>query len=263
MNRIDKLFAAKRAEKKTVLVIFLTAGYPDLPTSVDLAVAALEAGADMIEFGIPFSDPLADGPTIQRSSMLALEHGATLDRVLDATREFRLRSQAPMIYMGAYNPLFHRGTANAVRMCREAGADGFILPDVPPEESAEVEAICEKEDMALVHLVAPTSTLERRRMIAERSRGFIYYISTKGVTGARTSLPENVIEELDALRSLTDKPVAIGFGISRPEDVRTYAPHADGIIVGSAFINVVAQHEGKPELLDEVKKYVASLAVEL
>lgn len=263
MNRIDKMFADKRARNEKALVIFLTAGYPDLPTSVELAVAAAEAGADIIEFGVPFSDPIADGPTIQRSSMLALERGATFERILEGVRAFRKRSDKPMVLMGAFNPLFHRGASQAVRACFNAGVDGFILPDVPPEESEELETICRDEEMALIHLVAPTSPLERRRMIAQRSRGFIYYMSLKGTTGVRASLPEDVVEQLDQMRTLTDKPIAVGFGISKPEHVAAFAPHADAVVVGSAFINLVKEHEGKPTMIAAAKAYVASLAAAL
>lgn len=260
MNRIDKLFIDKRARDEKALIIFLTAGYPDLPTSVELAIAAAESGADIIEFGVPFSDPIADGPTIQRSSMLALERGANLENILDGVRAFRERSEAPLVLMGAYNPIFHRGTQKAVAMCYEAGADGFILPDLPPEESAGTEEICARKDMALIHLIAPTTPPERRQWIARRSRGFIYYMSLKGTTGARAALPEDVADQLDQIRSFTDKPVAVGFGISSPEHVTVFAPHADAVVVGSALINIIAEHEGKPGLIEAAKSYVSSLA---
>ena len=260
MNRIEKLFAAKRAANEKALVIFLTAGYPDMPTSVELAVAAAESGADIIEFGVPFSDPIADGATIQRSSMIALERGADLDKVLAGVKDFRRRSDKPMVLMGAYNPIFHRGTDKAIQDCHAAGADGFILPDAPPEESQGIEESCAQQEMALIHLIAPTSPLERRKMIAERSQGFVYYMSLKGTTGARASLPEDVAEQLQEIRTLTNKPIAVGFGISTPEHVRAFAPHADAVVVGSAFINLVAQHEGKASLINAAREYVCSLA---
>mgnify|MGYP001039803899 CR=1 FL=1 len=260
MTRIDQLFAAKRAANQKALILFLTAGYPDLPTSIELAIAAAESGADIIEFGVPFSDPIADGPTIQRSSMIALERGADLMKILQGVGEFRQRSTAPLVLMGAFNPIFHRGAENTVAACAQAGADGFILPDVPPEESSELEAICASNEMNLIHLIAPTSPLDRRRLICQRSQGFVYYMSLKGTTGARASLPADVARQLDEIRSLTNKPVAVGFGISTPEHVRTFAPHADAVVVGSAFINLVTAHENQPDLLNAARDYVKSLA---
>ncbi|MCX7014247.1 MAG: tryptophan synthase subunit alpha [Candidatus Sumerlaeota bacterium] len=260
MNRIDSLFARKRAEGAKSLIIFLSAGYPDLPTSVELAAACAEAGADLIEFGVPFSDPIADGPTIQRSSAIALQRGVTLNKILAAVPEIRKRTAAPVILFGALNPFLHHGLEKVVREARAAGADGFIIPDLPPEESGEFESICRAEEMAMTHLLAPTSPPERRRLVAKRSMGFLYYMSVKGVTGARKDLPPDLADNLRQIRALTDKPLAVGFGISTPEHVRQGAAVADAVVVGSAAINLIGQYEGKPELLGKVRDYVASLA---
>jgi tryptophan synthase alpha chain len=260
MNRIEELFQRKRAEGAKSLVLFLTAGYPDMPTSVELAVAAIEAGADLIEFGVPFSDPIADGPTIQRSSTLALERGATLRGALEAVAEIRRRAEAPIVLFGALNPFLRYGLERLVSDARSAGADGFIIPDFPPEESEGFEAICRREEMMMTHLLAPTSPPERRREVARRSTGFVYYMSLKGVTGARNELPADLVEQLTQLRSVTDKPVAVGFGISTPEQARRYGSVADAVVVGSAFVNLIAENEGRDDLLGGARDYVRSLA---
>ncbi len=261
MNRIDALFERKRREGRASLIIFLSAGYPDMPSSVELACAALDAGADLIEFGIPFSDPVADGPSIQRSSAIALRRGATLNKCLEAVGQIRARhADAPIVLFGALNPFLRHGLREIARDGRLAGADGFIIPDLPPEESAEFEESCRAEEMKMTHLLAPTSPPDRQRLIAERSGGFIYIISLKGVTGARKDLSQDLVDRVRELRKITAKPLAIGFGISTPEHARQAACIADGVVVGSAFIDLAAQHEGKPDMLDRIREYVASLA---
>lgn len=260
MNRVEDLFRRKRAKGAKGLILFLSAGYPDMAASVQLAAAAAESGADLIEFGVPFSDPIADGPTIQRSSAIALERGATLEKVLVAVEQIRRRSGVPIVLFGALNPFLRYGLERVARAGRQAGADGFIIPDLPPEESAEFEDICRREEMTMTHLLAPTSPPQRRALVAQRSTGFVYYVSVKGVTGARKDLPSDLSEQMSQIRSITDKPLAVGFGISRPEHVRQGAAVADAVVVGSAAINLIAQNEGRPDLESKLRQYVESLA---
>jgi tryptophan synthase alpha chain len=263
VNRIDALFQAKRASGEKALIPFLTGGYPDMQTSADLAVAIAESGADLIEIGVPFSDPIADGPTIQRSSKIALDRGATLKKVLEAVRSIRERSQVPLLLFGALNPFLRYGIEKIVADAKAAGADGFLIPDSPPEESAQIEKLCREHEMPLVYLAAPTSPPERHRMIAERTTGFLYYVAQKGVTGARSELPSDLLEQIQRLRSVSEKPIAVGFGISKPEHVALVAKAADGVIVGSALIDVISKNEGGPALIAKAQEYVASLAAAL
>jgi len=263
VNRIDAVFQAKRACGEKALIPFLTGGYPDMPTSADLAVAIAEAGADLIELGVPFSDPIADGPTIQRSSKFALDRGATLKKILEVVRSIREKTEVPLLLFGALNPFLRYGIEKIVADAKTAGADGFLIPDCPPEESEQIETLCRENEMSLVYLAAPTSPPERHRMIAEHTTGFLYYVAQKGVTGARSELPSDLLEQLEQLRSVSEKPIAVGFGISKPEHVAHVAQAADGVIVGSALIDVISEHEGNPDLLAKTKEYIASLAAAL
>lgn len=258
-NRIDAMFDRKRESGERAMIFYVTAGFPSAGESETIIHALGEAGADLIELGIPFSDPIADGPTIQRASQSALEAGMTVKGVLDLARGIRKRSSIPMIFFSAYNPILKFGLDRFTAAAVECGADGLLVPDLPPEEAEELKALCDKRDLKLIFLVAPTTSPERRALIAERSSGFIYYISLKGVTGARASLPTDVREKIAALKAQTMLPVAVGFGISTPEHVRAVGETAEGIVVGSALIDLAAKNAGNPALHDEVVKFARSL----
>ena len=245
LDRISAAFAAARAEGRAALMPYFTLGYPDADTSEAVIRAIAAAGADLIELGVPFSDPLADGPTIQRSTQVALEQGMTVARCLALTsrlREAGVTQALPL--MGYVNPIIAYGAARFVADAAAAGADGLIIPDLPPEEAAaggagEIEAACAAHGLALVYLAAPTSTDERLAMLAARTTGFLYLVSVAGVTGVRDGLPPDLAAFVGRARAVARTPIAVGFGIATPAQARAVGQLADGVIVGSALINAV------------------------
>ncbi|MBI5154812.1 tryptophan synthase subunit alpha [Candidatus Poribacteria bacterium] len=260
-NRIDRVFGRCRAEGRPALILYLTAGFPDAETTRRLLPALETAGADLIELGVPFSDPIADGPTIQRASAKALEGGMTFDRTLGILRDFRRSSELPVILFGAYNPFLRKGIAENVQLAAEAGADGFLAADLPVEECAELRDAAAGRGLKLVLLAAPTSPEERLRSICANSTGFVYCISLKGITGARADIAADVGEYLGRVRRVSPVPVAVGFGINTPEQAARFAPMADGIVVGSGLIATIekAANEGSG-LVAAAGAYVRSLA---
>ncbi len=237
-SRVANAFARARAEGRTAIMPFVTAGYPTPERSEEWALAIVRGGADLIEIGVPFSDPLADGATVQRTSQVALRHGVTLADAVAMTR--RLREQhdvsIPILLMGYFNPMLQYGLEDLARDSAAAGVDGYIVPDLPAEESDELLAACRRHGLDLVFLLAPTSTDERIAAVAERASGFIYCVSLIGVTGQRAALPD-FRQYLARVRARTDVPLAVGFGVSTPEHVRDIGEVADGAVVASALIN--------------------------
>lgn len=263
-NRIISLFAKKRKEGGKALIFFITAGFPDWQTNEEIIYTLDKNGCDILELGVPFSDPIADGLTIQRSSERALQQGVTLKKVLEFVVRLRQNTQIPIVLFSSLNPLSKFGVKELVRSAAAAGIDGLLCPDLPPEEAQELEALCQKENICLIYLIAPTTPSERKKLIAEHSSGFIYYISLKGVTGARDKLSSDITAQIREIKSLTEKPVAVGFGISRPEHTQLVASiGADAAVVGSALINLIEQYEQSPELLQKVKEFTTSLAFSL
>jgi tryptophan synthase alpha chain len=244
VNRIDACFERRRGEGRTAFIPFLTAGDPDPQTTVALVEACARAGASIVELGFPYSDPVADGPTIQNSYSRTLSRGLRLDDVFDLVRLSRTRTDVPLAGMVSYSLVFRRGLTRFVGEAAQSGLDGLIVPDLPVEEAEPLAKACREADLAAVSLVAPTTTPQRRQRIAEQATGFIYCVSVVGTTGAREGLPEGLIASLADLRRLTDKPLAVGFGISRPEQAAALAPHADGVIVGSAIVRLIAESAG-------------------
>jgi tryptophan synthase alpha chain len=242
MGRISARFARQRAEGKPAFVAFLTAGDPSLDSTVQAAVDLDGAGADVLELGVPFSDPLADGPVIQRSSERALARGVTLKGVLEAVRRIRERSELPLLLFSYYNPLLQYGVGRLARDAKAAGVDGALVTDLPPEEAEEWIAETRAVDLDTVFLASPTSPPERLKRVAEASRGFVYAISRTGVTGERRALSADAGPLVERLRALTDVPVALGFGLSTPEQVREAAGIADGVVVGSALVRFLEEH---------------------
>ena len=237
MNRIDAFF---EQPARKALIAYLTVGYPDIETTVEVAGSLVENGCDMIELGIPFSDPLADGTTIQRASHRALQGGITPQRCLEAASELRRRIEVPLIFMGYYNPMLHYGLDRFCRASSEAGVDGLIVPDLPPEEGSGLEDVATAHELDLVYLLAPTTIDEGRlRLVADRSRGFIYVVSLKGVTGARDTLPAELEGFIARIRSVTAKPLCVGFGIATPEQAGRVSRLADGVIMGSRILDIV------------------------
>ena len=263
MNRIHALFERKKAEGKTAFILYVTAGFPDLETTEALIPELEKAGADMIEMGVPFSDPIADGPTIQKASAVSLKAGTRLVKILALIRRLREKTQIPLLLFSAYNPLYKYGLEKLARDSARAGVDGFLVPDLPPEEAEELSLLCNTNDLCLVFLIAPTTPPDRARNIMEKSSGFVYYISTKGVTGARDRLDKSLVSHIASLKKSTDKPIAVGFGISKPEHVALLKGKAEGIIVGSALVREIAAGETLEERIQRAVKFTRTLAEQL
>lgn len=239
MDRIAQTFARTRREKRAAFVAYLCAGDPDFDTSLAACRAVLDAGADVLELGVPFSDPLADGLTNQLAAQRALDGGMTAARVFELVRRLREKSHAPIIFYTYYNLVFSNGVENYVRAAKEAGVDGMLTLDLPPEEANEMLAACAKHEMKTVFIVAPTTPAARLARIGAVATGFIYYVSREGVTGVRDQVAANIPEAVARIRQHTALPVAVGFGISTREQVRQVARAADGVVVGSALVNVI------------------------
>jgi len=259
MSRLDATFEALRARGERALVAFFTAGDPSLETTARLVIEAERRGADVIELGVPFSDPVADGPVIQRAGQRALAAGASLRRVLELMRTLRSEVRAPIVLMTYYNPILSFGLPAFAETAAKVGVDGVIVVDLPPEEAAELRAETDAAGVDVIYLVAPTSTPDRVRLIARQSRGFVYLVSLTGVTGERDRLPPDLEAQVRALRLVTTKPVCVGFGIGRPEQAAAVGRLADGVIVGSAIVRVVEEHLGSPSLVTDVGDFIASL----
>ena len=259
MSRVEERFGELLSRGEKALICFLTAGDPDLDTSEALILELAAAGVDVIEIGVPFSDPLADGPSIQASSQRALEGGVTPQAVLDLVRRVRGQSEVPLVLMTYFNPVQRLGIERFAGDAASAGADGVIMTDLPPEEAGDWKAAADGAGLDTIFLLAPTSTDERIRRVAAMGTGFIYCVSRTGVTGARSELPPDVRELVSRIRAATAKPVAVGFGISSPAQVREISEWADGAVVGSALVDLVAARQDRPRLLAEVNAFARSL----
>jgi tryptophan synthase alpha chain len=244
LEQIQRTFDLARAEGRAALMPYFTIGYPDLQTSFEIVCAIAESGADLIELGIPFSDPLADGPTIQYSTQVALQNGVNIHTCLDFVKNLREQGlTTPIFFMGYYNPIFNYGEERFAKAVSECGGQGLIVPDLPPEEAGELRRNCRNHQVAMVHLIAPTTPPERRQQIAELSEGFLYVVSVTGVTGARKALPPDLMDFLREVRAGTKIPLAVGFGVSTPEQAASLGQIVDGVIVGSALIEIVRRAE--------------------
>ncbi len=260
MGRIAERFALLRERGEPALVTFITAGDPDLETSEALVLCMAQAGADLIEIGVPFSDPIAEGPTIQRASERALAGGTSLRKILALVERLRPRVEVPLLLMGYANPLHAMGPRPFAEAAARVGVDGIIIPDLPPEEGEPFYDACRERGVDPVLLAAPTTTPERLRLLAERTRGFLYYVSLQGVTGARDALASDLEQKVRSLKALADVPVCVGFGIATPEQAeRVGRWGADGVVVGSALVSVVAAARDRDEAVDVVAQRVAEL----
>jgi tryptophan synthase alpha chain len=241
-NRIDTTLAALKASGTTALAPFVTIGYPDLDTSLDVARAAISAGGNMLELGVPFSDPLADGPTIQKTSAQALEGGVTVRKCLDSVAKLRQSGiEAPLVLMGYMNPFMHYGLESFVKDAASAGADGLVVADLPPEEAGPLQALCKSAGMHLIPLLAPTSTEERIKAACVGAGGFIYCVSLAGVTGARGEMAEGVRRLVERIKTHSDLPVLVGFGVSTSKHVNDISKFADGAVFASAMLDAVGK----------------------
>lgn len=261
LGRLEAMFAALRDSGRKAVAPFVTAGDPDADTCVALIEAVARGGGSLCELGVPYSDPIADGPVIQSSFTRALGQGVTLEDVFAIARRASDRVTMPILAMGSYSLMFRRGIPRYTADAAAAGLAGLIVPDLPLEESAEVAAACREAGLALVRLVTPTTPPERAAAIARQSTGFLYCVSIAGVTGARSSLPEGLVDRVRWLKTQTDVPVLVGFGIAAPEQARAVAEVADGVIVGSALVRRIAEAGARPRtaLLADVERFTADL----
>ena len=259
MGRIEKTFAALKRKGEKALVAYITAGYPDLETTRALIPALAKAGVDILEVGVPFSDPTADGPVIQAASQAALESGTTLPLVLDLVGELRGTVEIPLVLFSYYNPIFSMGSGPFARRAADAGVDGVLVVDLPAEEAGELRRETDPAGIDFISLVAPTTGGDRIRKVVKVASGFIYYISVTGVTGTRGPELEETRKNVGAIRTLTKLPVVVGFGVSTPEQARQIGNAADGVVVGSAFVKLIGEHVGQPALIGSVEAYAASL----
>jgi tryptophan synthase alpha chain len=253
MTRISETFRRLMKKGRKAFIPYVTAGDPSLDKTAEMVHILEECGADIIELGVPFSDPLADGPTIQRASERALKNGVTLRKVISLVRDLRQSTQVPLVLMTYFNPVFKYGVENFVGNARVAGVDGVIIPDLPPDEAENFIRLSRKASLDTIFLLAPTSTDERIRKVSKASSGFIYYVSMTGITGANLSLDGSMETLISSIRKFTDKPIAVGFGVSTPDEASMVSKLADGVIVGSAIVKRL--HEAP----DELKDYLASL----
>ena len=265
MSAIDLLFQNLRSENRKAFMPFVTAGDPDLEFTARVIRHLAERGSSMFELGIPYSDPVADGPVIQASFSRALDKGIRLKNIFEMVSGVTRDVSAPIVSMLSYSIVYKRGLENYVKAAKAAGIAGAIVPDLPADESGELAEICRRQDFSLIQLITPTTTPDRARRIAEQTTGFIYYVSVTGITGERAELPPEIVDNVAWLREQTDLPICIGFGISRPEHIRLLSPVADGLIVGSAIVRRIAEASGRPreEVLADVGAYVDELLAAL
>lgn len=263
MNRIDAKFSALRASQKKALITFITAGDPSLEDTAKLVLSMEQAGADIIELGVPFSDPMADGKTIQEASFRSLQNGTTLKKILQTVSQVRTQSQVPIALMTYYNPILHFGEEKFIKQAKAAGVDGLIIPDLPVSEAESLRKAAVKEEISLVFFLAPTTSPARMKEIVKAASGFIYFVSVAGVTGARTSAPVSIERQVKAAQKLTPVPVCVGFGISTPQQARQVAAFADGVIVGSAIVKEVEKNAGSPDMPEKVAGFVREFAAAL
>ncbi|MBU1872029.1 MAG: tryptophan synthase subunit alpha [Candidatus Omnitrophica bacterium] len=257
---MEKKFKELKEKKKKAFIVFITAGFPSLDITRRLVLELEKNGADLIELGVPFSDPLADGPVIQNSSQRSLKAGTTLDKILSLVKSLRKHTQIPICLMSYYNPIFCFGKKRFLSLARSFGVDGIIIPDLPPEEDKDFISACQRSKIDTIFFLSPTTALKRIPFINRMTRGFIYYVSLTGVTGARNRLPTDLIKRLKIIKKHTDKPVCVGFGVSTPEHVKQVFSIVDGVVVGSAIIKKIQDNAGSPGLVKKIGRFVKYLS---
>jgi len=259
MNKIDLKFKELKKKGKKAFIAFVTAGDPSLKVTEELVAAFENSGVDMVELGVPFSDPMADGPTIQASSQRALNNKVTLKKILDAVSRIRRRTPIPLLLMMYYNSVLALGEEKFIKEAVRVGVDGVIVPDLPPEEAGSFIKAARKNNLATVFFLSPTTTATRMKRIVKSATGFIYYVSITGVTGTRQDLPTEILSAVQAAKRLTKIPICVGFGVSTPQQVKDIARVADGVIVGSAIVQKIFQNRGKRGLVRNVARFVSGL----
>ena len=259
MNRLDATFQRLKGKGEQALIAYIMAGDPSLQDTEQLVLGLERSGADVIELGVPFSDPIADGPVIQQAAERALRSGTSLRRILTMVAGLRRQTQIPLVLMAYYNTIHAYGEQDFCRAAAQAGVDGLIAPDMPVEESGPLKDRAEEAGLDLIFLLAPTSTPARRASVAKASKGFIYYVSLTGITGAKLTDLGNVEDNVKRIRKVTRVPISVGFGVATPEDAARIASVADGVIVGSAIVKQIAAHQQDPGLVTSVGTFVSSL----
>ncbi len=259
-NRIDQKFADLRAADRRGLIAYIAAGDPNLDATRDLAWAFESAGVDILELGVPFSDPLADGVVNQLAAARALAAGTTAHGVLECVRAIRAQSQLPIVLYTYMNPIYRFGFAEFHREAEAAGVDGLLILDLPPDEDALNAELSQPTGLKRIRLIAPTTPPARIAQLTKGASGFVYYVSREGVTGERAEIADSLPEQVAAIRATTELPIAVGFGISNPEQVRQVAKVADGVVVGSAIVKRIAEFGGTPELVAKLREFVQPLA---
>ena len=259
ISRLDRTFAKLRQRAEKALIAYVMAGDPSLQVTEQLVAELEQAEADIIELGVPFSDPIADGPVIQQAAERALRSGTSLRTILPMVTRLRARTQIPLVLMAYYNNIHAFGAERFCHEAAQAGVDGLIMPDMPPDEAGPLKGPAAAAGLQLIYLLAPTSTAERRTFVARQSQGFVYYVSLTGITGAKLLSMADVGKNVEKIRKVTHVPVAVGFGVATPEDAAKVAAIADGVIVGSAIVKLIAAHQQKPEMVKHVGEFVRSL----
>jgi tryptophan synthase alpha chain len=260
MNRIEERFGHLRRDRRKAFIVYIGAGDPNLTATSELALAFDQAGVDILELGVPFSDPLADGVVNQLAAQRGLESGTTPPKLLKTVSEIRKKSQIPVVLYIYFNLIHRVGVEKFIVAAAKAGVDGLLVLDLPPEESDNYEALMKANSLRHIYLVAPTTPEARMELIVKRGSGFIYYISREGVTGMQSKVATNLASQIAKIRARTNLPIAVGFGISNPAQARAVAAAADGCVVGSAVVNQIAQHGKSKALVKQVGKFVKSLA---
>jgi tryptophan synthase alpha chain len=260
MNRIVERFARLKRDGRKGFIVYIGAGDPDLEATRQLALACDHLGVDVLELGVPFSDPLADGMVNQLAAQRGLEAGATPPRVLETVAAIRRESQIPIVLYIYFNLIHRHGVERFVEEAVRAGVDGLLVLDLPPEEGAGYEDLMQQADLCNIYLIAPTTPPGRVELIVKRGAGFIYYVSREGVTGMQTKVADTISQMTAGIRAHTDLPIAVGFGISTPEQARTVAANAEAVVVGSAIVNQIARHGRAPDLVARVSDFIKPLA---
>ncbi len=256
MSRITKTFTGLKKAKRKALIPYIMAGDPSLEATKNLVIELEEAGADIIELGVPFSDPLADGPTIQKASERSLQQGTTLRKVLALVKQIRKDSEIPLILMTYFNPVFKFGIEPFIKQAVNAGVDGVIIPDLIPDEAADFTILAKKHKLDTIFLLAPTSTPERINKVAKASTGFIYFVSITGITGSSLSISKTMKKTLHSIKNISSKPVAVGFGISNPDEASKVSKLADGVIIGSAIVKLIAQKKSISNFVKKIREAI-------
>ena len=263
MKRIEKKFKALRAKNEKALIVYLTAGDPSLDITKQLIFALEKAGVDILEIGVPFSDPTADGPVIQAAAQRSLKAGTTLEDVLKMVAEVRKGSDIPIVLFGYFNPIFAYGVKKFAQDARNAGVDGVLVVDLPYEEAKELRVYTDAVGIDFISLIAPTTDKDRLKKIVSKASGFLYYISITGITGTAAPKISNIKIEVGKIRRLTKQPVAVGFGISKPEQAREIGRFADGVVIGSAVVRMIDENKNNKNLLNIISNYAGDIKKEL